>query len=135
MHRGDHGAASATALDGRGEGPGSLPRGLEAGANISEVVRRHGVVRGLLTAWRRQFASAGAKMPSFVPLRIEAEHSAGLPGTPGSVAPAPTRPQIASRPDTLGAIEIAVSGARIRVEPGVDAATLCTVLSVLRDGR
>jgi hypothetical protein len=28
-----------------------------------------------------------------------------------------------------------VSGALIRVEPGVDAATLCTVLSVLRGGR
>jgi hypothetical protein len=28
----------------------------EEGANISEVVRRHGVVRGLLTAWRRKSA-------------------------------------------------------------------------------
>jgi transposase len=32
-------------------------------------------------------------------------------------------------------IEIEVSGARIRVEPGVDAATLYTVLSVLRGDR
>jgi transposase len=109
----------------------------EAGANISEVARRHGVVRGLLTTWRRQFASAGAMLPSFVPLRIEAEHNAGLPGEPGSAGPAPgpTRPQIVERPDTPGAIEIEVNGARIRVEPGADAATLCTVLSVLRDGR
>jgi transposase len=30
----------------------------EEGANISEVARRHGVVRGLLTAWRRKFAVA-----------------------------------------------------------------------------
>ncbi len=117
------------------EKAGIVAESFEAGANISEVARRHGVVRGLLTAWRRQFASAGAKMPSFVPLRIEADHSAGLPGEPGSVAPAPTRPQITSRPGTLGAIEIEVSGARIRVEPGADAATLCTVLSVLRGGR
>ena len=31
---------------------------LEGDANISEVVRRNGVARGLLTAWRRQFAAA-----------------------------------------------------------------------------
>jgi transposase len=117
------------------EKAGIVAESFEEGANISEVARRHGVVRGLLTAWRRQFASAGAKMPSFVPLRIEAEHSSGLPGKLGSVAPAPTPPQIELRPGTLGAIEIEVSGARIRVEPGVDSATLCTVLSVLRGGR
>jgi transposase len=108
---------------------------LEMGTNSSEVARRHGVVRGLLTVWLRQFASAGTKMPSFVPLRIEAEHGAGLPGEPDSVAPAPTPPQLVSRPGTLGAIEIELSGARIRVDPGVDAATRCTVLSVLRGGR
>jgi transposase-like protein len=38
---------------------------LEAGANISEVARRNGVARGLLTAWRRQFvATARGKAPS-----------------------------------------------------------------------
>ena len=30
----------------------------EEGANISEVARRHGVVRGLLTVWRHKFATA-----------------------------------------------------------------------------
>jgi transposase len=34
-----------------------------------------------------------------------------------------------------GLIEIEVSGARIRVEPGVDMTTLATVLSALRGGR
>jgi transposase len=29
----------------------------EADANISEVARRNGVARGLLTAWRRQFSA------------------------------------------------------------------------------
>jgi transposase len=29
----------------------------EEGANISEVARRHGVVRGLLTVWRRKFVT------------------------------------------------------------------------------
>src|SRR5204862_6559737 len=32
----------------------------EEGANISEVARRHGVARGLLTVWRHQVA-AGAR--------------------------------------------------------------------------
>ena len=34
-----------------------------------------------------------------------------------------------------GVIEIEVSGARIRVEPGVDVTTLSAVLSAVRGGR
>jgi transposase len=98
---------------------------LEEGANISEVARRNGVVRGLLTVWRHKFvAAAGVQAPGFVPVRIEAERE--LAGEPGSVAAAPTQPQMVSRRAKLGGIEIEVSGALIRVEPGVDAATLCT---------
>jgi transposase len=95
----------------------------EEGANISEVARRNGVVRGLLTVWRHKFAAtAGVKVPSFVP---------------GRFPPAQTRLlETASRPGMLrGVIEIEVSGARIRVEPGVDPSTLSTVLSALRGGR
>ncbi|WP_244443484.1 transposase, partial [Bradyrhizobium sp. Ai1a-2] len=44
---------------------------LEEGANISEVARRHGVVRGLLTVWRRKFATAASfPAPDFVPVRL-----------------------------------------------------------------
>jgi transposase len=43
---------------------------------------------------------------------------------------------MASAPRKIrGMIEIEVSGARIRVEPGVDTTTLTTVLSALRGGR
>ena len=36
----------------------------EEGANISEVTRRHGVVRGLLTVWRRQVSRVvGVQVP------------------------------------------------------------------------
>lgn len=95
---------------------------LAADANISEVARRHGVARGLLTVWRRQFSTAGSKVPSFVPIRIDGEEcDRGTADEPGRAAPAPTRllgP--ASSPAKLcGAIEIEVGGARIRVEPGV----------------
>jgi transposase len=43
---------------------------------------------------------------------------------------------MASAPRKIrGMIEIEVSGARIRVEPGVDTTTLTTVLSALRGSR
>ena len=88
---------------------------LEEGANISEVARRNGVVRGLLTVWRHKFvAAAGVQAPGFVPVRIEAERGAELASEPGSVAPAPTQPRMVSRRAKLGGIEIEVSGALSR---------------------
>ena len=44
----------------------------EEGANISEVVRRHEVVRPPLTMWSRQMSrTVGVKTPGFVPVRID----------------------------------------------------------------
>jgi transposase len=110
----------------------------EDGANVSEVARRHGVVRGLLTVWRHKFAAAaGVKAPSFVPVRIGGESGQETAGEPDRLAPAQTRLlEMASPPAKLrGLIEIEVNGARIRVEPGVELTTLSTVLSALRGGR
>ncbi|MBP2435113.1 IS66-like element accessory protein TnpA [Bradyrhizobium elkanii] len=45
----------------------------EEGTNISEVARRNGVSRGLLTVWRRQITAMAGKAPSFVPIQIGAE--------------------------------------------------------------
>jgi transposase len=103
----------------------------EEGANISEVARRNGVARGLVTVWRHKLASAaGVTGPGFVPIRIDAGNVPAATGEPGAVAPAQTRaPDTASRPaEPRGTIEIEVSGASIRVEPGVDPATLSTGL-------
>ena len=108
------------------------------GANISEVARRNGVVRGLLTVWRHKVvAAAGVNATGFVPVRIGSEGSPAMACEPGRVAAANTRLQeMASPPAELrGMIEIEVSGARVRVEPGVDSTTLSTVLSALRGGR
>src|ERR1700720_2738313 len=56
----------------------------EEGANISEVARRHGVVRGLLTVWRHKLAAAaGVNAPGFVPVRIASEGSAAMACEPG----------------------------------------------------
>jgi transposase len=96
----------------------------EGGANISEVARRHGVARGLLTIWRRQVSKQVVTVPGFVPVRIEA---GGQPrASHASLEATPTGDRC------HGQIEIEMCGARIRVEPGVDAATLLTVLSAVR---
>jgi len=106
----------------------------EEGANISEVARRHGVVRGLLTVWRHKFATAaGRQAPGFVPVRITSESGPTTADEPDRrVSAHEVPPQMALPPGTPGGmIEIEVRGARIRVEPGVDLATLSTVLSAL----
>ena len=55
----------------------------EEDANISEVARRNGVSRGLLTVWRRQVAAAVAgKAPSFVPIQIGAGAETGQLASP-----------------------------------------------------
>src|ERR1700675_2676502 len=92
----------------------------EEGANISEVARRNGVVRGLLTVWRHKLAAAaGVNAPGFVPVRIASEGSAAMACEPGRVAAANTRLQeIASPPGQLrGMIE--GGGAGTRGGPGV----------------
>jgi transposase len=110
----------------------------EEGANISEVARRNGVARGLLTVWRGQVAAAVAVQPQgFVPIQISAEGDRESASEPERVASAQTRPLEIRAPAAkpYGVIEIEVSGARIRVEPGVELATLSTVLAALRGGR
>src|SRR3954451_2964799 len=85
----------------------------EDGANISEVARRHGVARGLLTVWRHKLASAaGIKAADFVPVRIDAGGGLRTADEPDDLAAAPRGlPAIASRPGKrCGVIEIEVSG-------------------------
>jgi transposase len=111
----------------------------ETDANISEVARRNGVARGLLTAWRHRFATAARyKVPSFVPVQIDAEESSlGAVSEPDRASPVQTRllEKVSPPAKLSGVIEIEVSGARVRVEPGVELTTLSTVLSALRGGR
>ena len=106
-----------------------MAESFEEGANISEVARRNGVSRGLLTVWRGHLTAMTGKAPSFVPIQIGAENGDGATSAVRSlkITAPPTR--------ACGVVEIEVSGAVIRVEPGVDAATLYTVLSVLKGNR
>jgi transposase len=71
-----------------------------------------------------------------VPVRIVEESGGGTTGEPDPAAPAQTRLLEKVLPARAGGmIEIEVSGARVRVEPGVELKTLSTVLSALRGGR
>ncbi|MCP3475493.1 transposase [Bradyrhizobium sp. CCGUVB1N3] len=110
----------------------------EAGANISEVARRNDVSRGLLTVWRHQVAAAVAgKAPNFVLIQIGAGSGGETAGESEHASPAQTKAWEIAAPSAkvCGVIEIEVSGARIRVEPGVELATLSTVLAALRGCR
>jgi transposase len=106
----------------------------EEGTNISEVARRNGVARGLLTVWRRQVAAMAGKAPNFVPIQIGAGSGGETAGESERTSPAQTKALEIAAPSAkvCGVIEIEVNGARIRVEPGVEFATLSTVLAALR---
>jgi transposase len=103
--------------------------------NISEVARRNGVARGLLTVWRQKFAMAADPSASgFVPIKVGSERSPSGTADEAGCGPrdAALRHMASPVGRYSGRIEIEVSGARILVEPGVDARTLATVLSALR---
>jgi transposase len=72
-----------------------------------------------------------------VPVQIDAEESSrGTARELDRASPAQTRLLEKVLPARAGGmIEIEVSGARVRVEPGVELKTLSTVLSALRGGR
>src|SRR6266700_725571 len=76
--------------------------------------------------------AAGVSALGFVPVQIACESSRGTADEPSCVAAAANRglEETALPAGQLrGGVEIEVSGARIRVEPGVDPTTLSTVLS------
>ncbi len=99
----------------------------ETGANISEVARRHGVARGVLSVWRRQAGVVSAAIPSFVPIEVGGEDGAIETHEHGHFGGTGLR-HLATR----GVVEIELCGARIRVGPDVAPATLSMVLTALR---
>jgi transposase len=86
-----------------------------AGANVSDVARRHGMSLGLLHQWRRLARQTGRSTDAlFVPVLPLEETREG--GSSGSGA----------------LIEIALGGACIRVRGRVDGAALRTVIAAVR---
>jgi transposase len=89
-------------------------------ANISEVARRNGVSRGLLTVWRRQAREASQGEMLFARVAIESPAADAVP------------PDYAA-PDER--IEIEIANARVFVPPGADPVTLKAVVAALRSAR
>ena len=93
------------------------------GVKVSEVARRNGVSRGLLTVWRRKARLSSRDEPQFVQLRLD--------------------DAVEARPDAIDRvvagqaerIEVTIAGATVSVPVGVDAATLERVLAAVRSTR
>lgn len=90
--------------------------------NISEVARRNGVSRGLLTVWRRRAREASHGASLFAQVRVESPAVGADPGVTDC-----------AEPDDR--IEIEIANARVFVPPGADAATLKNVVAALRSTR
>jgi transposase len=106
-----------------GEKAAMVAASAEPGANISEVARRFGVNRGLLTVWRRQagLASWSCPAPEFVPVMVGDAGAGDMP----KEMPAPT----ASREG--GRIELELDGARLAITGDVDPDLAAAVVRVL----
>ena len=103
-----------------------LAESAEAGANISEVARRHGVNRGLLTTWRRM-AGLGSRVgaapkpdgdgPLFVPVMLGLE--AREPAATGTV-------------DAAGRIEVELRAGRVVLTGALDPRLAAAVIAAVR---
>jgi transposase len=96
-----------------------------SGETVSAVARRHALTAQQLFAWRR----AARRRPegrasdsglAFAPVIVEAAR----PGLDAATAPA--------RRGGAPMIEIVIGAATVRIPPGIDAATLTTVLRAVR---
>ena len=99
-------------------------------ANISEVARRNGVSRGLLTVWRRlaRETLVGFDGPAvFTPIRVtnNDEHRER----------AAVAAERQATPAARSAIEVTIADAVIRVPPGADAGALEALIAALRRSR
>ncbi len=104
---------------------------VEPNANISDVARRNGVSRGLLTVWRRQTREA-LKTPGHASLFAAVRLRCGEERR-GSAAAIDEESEAASVASC--AIEISIGDATIRVPMGADGATVDAVISALRRSR
>jgi transposase len=115
-----------------------LAESFQPGASVSEVALRYGLNRGLLWAWRHEARKRGAiGAPTFVPLRIVAEHAAAPVPSTAAESEAGAGPATSGKPEdgqagaAPGSIEIEHRGVLVRVNGVVDATALREVLLYL----
>src|SRR5215470_12055938 len=88
----------------------------ETGASVSAVARRHGLTAQQLFAWRRAWRQ---------------QSDSGVAESSAAFAPVLVDPAASLAP-TLLLIEIVIGAATIRIPPGIDVATLQTVVRAVR---
>jgi transposase len=107
-----------------------LAESYESGEKVSAVARRHGLTPQQLFGWRRE-AQRRARRRA-----VDDKGAArGRAFAPVVVEEALRRSEAPIGPDPNGgtvAIEIVIGAATVRVAPGIDAATLTTVLRVVK---
>jgi transposase len=96
----------------------------DPGANISDVARRFGVNRGLLTVWRRQAGLTSWEATNFVPITVRSEEPAE------SLIHAPS----AGGASEMSRIELDIGRARLVMTGRVDPALAGAVVAALRGG-
>ena len=107
-----------------------LAESYESGEKVSAVARRHGLTPQQLFGWRRE-AQRRARRRA----RNDEAAARGTAFAPVVVEEAIRRSEAPIGPDPSGgttAIEIVIGAATVRVAPGIDAATLTTVLRAVR---
>jgi transposase len=102
----------------------------DSGETVSAVARRYGLTPQQVFGWRRKGRRGAGRQTrgdrgeangaTFAPVIVEQTQ-------PGSDAPVPP-----SQDGGLAAIEIVIGAATVRVAPGMDAATLTTVLRAVK---
>lgn len=112
------------------EKTGIVAESMAAGANISEVARRHGVNRGLLAVWRRHALAAASPVgavecaperPAFVPVEVAPELSLGADDR--------------SRDGAGGRIEFDLRSGRLVFSGGVDPDLAAAIIGAARGRR
>jgi transposase len=103
---------------------------LEPDANISEVARRNGVSRGVLTVWRRLAREALAVSEEPVLFMSVKVTNGGSHRESSVVATKRKAPPAAAR-----TIEVTIADATMRVPSGADADTLEASITALRQSR
>ncbi|MGO9773434.1 MAG: IS66-like element accessory protein TnpA [Roseiarcus sp.] len=107
----------------------AIEASLVAGANVSEVARRHGVTPQQLFTWRRQarqLLQASDDAPPFVPAIVAAADQAVVVTQAAGSKPGTPRPH---------SIELDVEGSSVWIWPGAEPAMVKTIIGALKAGK
>jgi transposase len=98
----------------------------EPGVSVSKLAREHGINANMLFTWRRRYRVEQCQEAAVL-LPVTVEH----PGSPPATMPMSPAAAVCEPTPPLGAIEIRLGRAVVRIEGAVDATTLRTVLDRL----